>query len=175
VIDGHLFLIGFMGAGKSTVARMIAQKIEYPCIDLDKEIEILAGRPIPVVFAEDGEDAFRELEATALQQLEGRESAVVACGGGVVLRPENRALLKRLGAVVYLVVTAEEALARVGNGSTRPLLAGPGGTLAATALLAARETLYRSIADFAVDTVGRSTEQVALSVLSELHKLGEEV
>lgn len=174
MIDGHLFLVGFMGAGKSTVARMIAEKIERPCIDLDKEIEILSGRSVTSVFAEDGEDAFRELESTALRRLEGREPAVVACGGGVVLKPENRALLKRLGTVVYLVVTAEEALARVGNGSTRPLLAGPGGTLAATALLAARESLYRSVADLAVDTVGRSTEQVALSVMNELSKFGEE-
>jgi len=96
------------------------------------------------------------------------EPCVVACGGGVVLRPENRALLRQLGVVVYLVVSMGEALARIGDASTRPLLAGGGGTLAATALLEARETLYRSVADVTVDTAGRDAANVADAIYEAL-------
>lgn len=162
---GHLFLIGFMGAGKSTVARLVAERLGLVAVDLDEMIEQRAGRSVTEIFDRDGEDAFRDLETEALSALSALPPRVVACGGGVVLRPENRALLKRLGTVVHLTVTADVALARIGDVSTRPLLAGPSGTLAATRLLEARERLYRSVADLEVDTVGRSPDAVADAVV----------
>lgn len=164
-MSGHLFLIGFMGAGKSSVARVVAERLGRPFVDLDAEIERREGTTIPVIFAEQGEDEFRRLETSQLSTLSEREPSVVACGGGIVTRPENRALLSSLGFVVYLKVTVGEALARVGDCATRPLLAGPGGPLAATALLQAREGLYSSAADATVDTVGLAPAEVAEQVL----------
>lgn len=166
--NGHLFLVGFMGAGKSTVARLVAERLGLPAIDLDEAIEERAGRSVTAIFEQDGEEAFRDLETQALSALADLPPHVVACGGGVVLRPENRALLKRMGTVVHLVVTADVALARIGDVSTRPLLAGPSGALAATRLLEARERLYRSVADLEVDTVGKSVEEVAAAVTDAL-------
>jgi len=164
----HIFLVGFMGAGKSTVAELLAHRLGRPCIDLDDEIVRAAGRSVSEIFNEDGEDAFRSMETEALLGLDARPSSVVACGGGIVVRTENRAALRRMGTVVYLQVTAGEALARVGDAGTRPLLAGASGTLAATSLLAARESLYRSVADMTVDTLCCSAQQVAENVLASM-------
>ena len=158
---GHIFLVGFMGAGKSTVAEVLGARLSRPVVDLDHMIEAQAGRSVAEVFTQDGENAFRDLESAALESLGALEPSVVACGGGVVLRPENRVALGRMGHVVYLQVSAGEAIARIGDTSTRPLLAGPSGTLAATALLAAREALYRSVAQLTIDTCEHTPEQVA--------------
>lgn len=167
-MTGHLFLVGFMGAGKSSVARLVAERLDRPFVDLDAEIERDAETTIPVIFAERGEDAFRDMETAHLAALEEAPASVIACGGGIVVRPENRVLLGRLGTVVYLKVNAAEALARIGDAATRPLLAGAGGPLVATALLQAREALYRSVADTSVETVGRTPDEVADAVISAL-------
>lgn len=164
----HLFLVGFMGAGKSTVAHMVSEQVGRPCIDLDQLIEHGAGMPVAQIFAEKGEDDFRRRESEALLSLDAAPPSVVACGGGVVVRPENRSALKSMGTVAYLRVTAGEAVARIGDAQSRPLLSGPSGTLAATSLLTARESLYCSVADVVVDTVGKSPEQVAAEVISFL-------
>jgi len=166
--DGHIFLVGFMGSGKSTVARLVAAALGRPCIDLDDMLEEQDGRAITRIFAEDGEQAFRAMETAALAGLETHVPAVVACGGGVVVDPANRAALKRMGTVVYLRVTPGEALARIGDAGTRPLLAGSGGTLAATSLMQARETLYASVADMTVDTMGHVPAEVAEEIVAML-------
>jgi shikimate kinase len=157
-----------MGAGKSTVSDLVARKLRRARIDLDEVITREAGRPIAEIFEQDGEDAFRDMESDALRRLADEAPSVVACGGGVVVRPENRALLRELGTVVYLEVTAGEAIARVGDAQTRPLLAGSAGTLAATALLQARESLYRSVADVVVSTSGRTPTEVAEQVVEAI-------
>ncbi|MDP2401129.1 MAG: shikimate kinase, partial [Actinomycetota bacterium] len=109
----------------------------------------------------------------ALQALSTEDPSVVACGGGIIVLDENRRALKRLGRVVYLVVDAAEALARIGDTATRPLLSGPSGTMAATSLLGARKSLYAAVADVTVDTVGRTAEEVADLVIAATG--GEEV
>ncbi len=162
----HILLIGFMGAGKSTVGRLVAEQLGVPFVDVDTLIEEHDGRAVSAIFAEDGEAAFREMETAAVASLEDRSPCVVACGGGVVLSDVNRAILKRLGIVVYLRVTAAETLARVSNDTTRPLLSGAGGALAAGKLLEAREALYSAVADAVVDTVDRTPEEVALQVIA---------
>jgi len=165
---GHIFLVGFMGAGKTTVGRLLAALMDLPYLDLDDEIQRVTGAMVSEIFASGGEDAFRIVETEALLGLSSVPKSVVACGGGVVLRPENRAALGEMGTVVYLQVTAAEALARIGDASTRPLLAGPGGALAVTALLGAREALYRTVADIEVDTAGQTPDEVARLIQSAL-------
>jgi shikimate kinase len=170
----HLLLIGFMGAGKSTVGRLVAEQLGVPFTDVDTIVEQRDGRPVSAIFEEDGEQAFRALEACAVQSLADLPSSVVACGGGVVLSDANRAFLKTLGTVVYLRVTAAETLARVGNDRTRPLLSGTGGMLAAGKLLEAREALYSATADAVVDTVDRTAEEVARQVVLVARERGAE-
>jgi shikimate kinase len=164
----HLFLIGFMGAGKSTVARILGEMLARPVIDLDDRIEAAAGQTCREIFESRGEDAFRHLETAQLERLSAEPPSVVACGGGIVVVAENRAILKRLGRVAYLRVSAGETLARLGADETRPLLSGPSGVLAATSLLEARESLYSAIADITVDTVGHSPQEVARSISDAL-------
>lgn len=167
-MTGRIYLIGFMGAGKSTVAHLLASRFAAPAYDLDRLVEEQAGMRVCEVFETLGEQRFREMETEALRATEHIETGVFACGGGVVVRDENRALLSRLGTIVYLTVSAEVALARIGDVASRPLLSGPSGALAATALLAAREGLYRSVADAVVTTEGRDPSEVAEAVVEAL-------
>ena len=163
----HVFLIGFMGAGKSTVAELVARRFGRPYVDLDRLVESTDGRTIAQIFAEEGEPAFRLRESAVLRSLADAPPSVVACGGGVVTRGENRAALKAMGTVVYLSVTAEEMIARVGEDPRRPLAVG-GDVLAARALLDSRESLYSAVADIVVDTVGLSPSAVADEVIEFL-------
>jgi shikimate kinase len=164
----QVFLVGFMGAGKTTVARLVSRQLGRPMVDLDAAIEAVAGRSVREIFEDVGEEAFRELESARLRALSSAEPSVVACGGGIVVRDENRSTLKGMGLVVYLRVSAGETLARVGADGTRPLLAGPGGAIAATRLLEARESLYAAVADVTIDTVGRSVDEVAMDVATAI-------
>lgn len=163
----HLFITGFMGAGKSTVGRLVAERLGRPFADTDAVIEQREGLPVPELFAARGEDGFRLAEHAALEWLVSQPSHVVATGGGVVLRPDNQALLRQSGTVVYLSVTPEEALARLGDAGDRPLLAG-GGLGAARSILEARLSLYRATADHVVETTGRTPSDVADAVLAAL-------
>lgn len=163
----HIFVVGFMGAGKSTVGRLVADRLSRPFVDLDQMVEETEGRTVAQIWSASGEGAFRAAESQALASLASAAPSVVACGGGVVLADGNRALLKAMGWVVYLTVSAEEALARVGGGDTRPLLAG-GGAVVAQRLLDARESLYRVVADAVVPTTGRRPEDVAADVVAEI-------
>lgn len=169
----HVLLIGFMGAGKSTVGRQLAARLELPFVDLDTEIERAAGgATVSEIFATRGESMFRTLESAALRALEGAPRAVVACGGGVVLDDDNRRLLKSLGVVVYLKVDAAEALARIGDTGSRPILERGDTAAMASTLLSARETLYRSTADVVVDTAGLPADRVAAEVFTLLEADG---
>jgi shikimate kinase len=171
----RVFLVGFMGAGKSTVGRLLARRLGTDFIDLDEEIERRAGMSISEVFATRGEQGFRGLEAETLAEVADGPAAIVACGGGCVARDESRALLANAGtAVVYLEVTAEEALARVGDTSDRPLLAVGDAPEAARTLLAARKALYGAVADVVVDTAGLTAEQVADAVVAALGASGDQ-
>lgn len=156
----HLFLTGFMGAGKTTVGRAVAGLLGRPFIDLDEAIEKREGASVTALFERIGEQGFRDAEHAALTALAGEPDAVVATGGGVVLRDDNRIALRAAGTVVYLAVTPAEALARLGGADDRPLLAGRG-IAAATEILAARLALYEATADHVVDTGGRAVAEVA--------------
>lgn len=166
----HLLLVGFMGAGKSSVGLELASRLDRPFVDLDREIEARTGVSVGCYFEEHGEAAFREIEHEVLGDLASAPASVVACGGGVVTRDDNRTLLGRLGHVIYLKVSAGEALARIGDTATRPLLAGSGGALAATRLLDAREALYAAVADVVVETSGAPVDEVVERVLAAVEE-----
>jgi len=156
-----------MGAGKSRVGSALARRLGVGFIDLDVAVERLAGMRVSEIFAHDGEEGFRTLEHTALESLARERDSVVACGGGIVLSDENRSLLSRLGRVVYLAVSAEEALARIGDTTGRPLLAGDAARMAPK-ILDARLGLYRSVAEITVDTSGLSVDEVLAEVVEVL-------
>ena len=167
----HVLLIGFMGSGKSTVGRVLANRLGRPFVDLDDRVCALSGTSVERIFAEYGEARFRSLEADALESLRHEPSSVVACGGGVVVSEASRTLLLQLGTVVYLRVGAAEALDRIGDTSSRPLLAGPEAESAAKALLAERESVYASVAQVSVDTRGCSVEQVTGKIITALEEV----
>jgi shikimate kinase len=156
-----LFLIGFMGAGKTTVGRLVAIKLGRAFCDLDREIESAESRSVEELFELRGEEGFRAVERDTLKRVAGHDEAVIACGGGVVTDEGCRAVLGGDSDVVYLAVSPEEAMARIGgDSSVRPLLR-DAHLDAAAALMSSRERLYEEAADFTVLTVGRTPEEVA--------------
>ncbi|MBN2848052.1 MAG: 3-dehydroquinate synthase [Coriobacteriia bacterium] len=161
----HIVITGFMGAGKTTVGRLVAARLGREFIDLDAEIERREGLSVTALFRECGEAGFRDAEHAALALLAGAEPAVIATGGGAVLREDNQRLLREIGTVVYLAVTPEEAMGRLGGAGDRPLLAG-GGLAAARSILDARLSLYAATADRVVDTVGLTADEVADAVVA---------
>ncbi|MCI5851357.1 MAG: shikimate kinase, partial [Sutterellaceae bacterium] len=117
-----VYLIGMMGAGKSTVGKMLSQRLGWDFIDMDREIERREGRTIPEIFASDGEAGFRQLESGLLEELSRRLGLVVATGGGAVLAPRAQGLMSGSGLVVYLRVDAETSYARTKSDRSRPNL-----------------------------------------------------
>lgn len=164
--EGHLVLVGMMGAGKSTVGRIVAERLGRRLVDSDEVIEARTGRTVRDIFATDGEDAFRSFETEALLgALADPEPAVIAAAGGVVLREENRrALVESEARVVWLLADPDLLLDRVRSGMHRPLLDDdPERTL--RRMWAEREPLYREVADAIVSVDGRSANEVAEAVL----------
>lgn len=163
-----LILTGFMGSGKSSVGNIVAKRLGYRFIDLDAEIVAAAGCSINDIFARDGEDAFRMLESSQLEQvLSAGEGSVVATGGGAVISPLNRTLMRDRGVIINLKVTLEEVLARLKGCSDRPLLAGEDAAKRAKSLMNEREQFYAD-ADIRIDTGGKSVEDVAIEILCRL-------
>ena len=160
----HVFIVGFMGAGKSTVGPLVAEGLSLPFVDLDRRIAEAFGKPVAGVFEDDGEESFRRAEAAELAGVVAGPASVVACGGGVVLDPSNRDVMARTGVVVYLAVSEEAALERVGSGSGRPLL-GDDPERAVGELMGMRRALYEAAADVVVDTTDTAPAEVADSVL----------
>jgi shikimate kinase len=166
--DGAIILIGFMGAGKSSVGRTLARITGRPRFDTD---EIVAGRfalNVAEIFEKHGEESFREGETEALRDLSGRKSAIIVTGGGIVLRPENVALLKTLGTIVYLSADEETLFHRISRRATRPLLKTPNPRRTLTELLLARLPLYRNCADVEVDTSKLNHDEVARRILESV-------
>lgn len=169
-MGSHLILIGYRGTGKTTVGRVLATKLERAFFDADELVESVAGCSIADIFARGGEPDFRDREAAALAQLCARPPAVLATGGGAILRESNRALLKASGFVVWLTAPPEVLWARICadtvTAARRPALTSKCGEEEVRALLAAREPLYRETADFVVDCSAASPETVAATILS---------
>jgi shikimate dehydrogenase len=164
-------LIGFMGAGKSSVGRALAKKMGKVFVDVDRLIEKKAGKSINRIFAEDGEPAFRELEKSATFEVSSKGGQVIACGGGVVLNMKNTEVLKKTSVVIYLKASEEAIHKRISSGrNKRPLLAGKNGPGAIEVLMANRHPLYEQAADFTLET---SKLGIDAAVCKIIEKLGD--
>jgi shikimate kinase len=166
-----LILTGFMGSGKSTVGKILAERLGCRFVDLDAEIVIAAGCSINDLFARDGEDGFRKLESFQLEQVLAEEGGrVVATGGGAVISAQNRTLMRNRGVIINLKVTLEQLLTRLNGCSDRPLLAGGDAAKRAAMLMDEREQYYAD-SDIRIDTDGKSVEDVAAEILCSLKGL----
>ena len=167
----NLVLIGYRGTGKSTVARHLAHELAWDWVDCDVEVELRAGRSIAAIFADGGEAAFRDLEAAVLAELLARPKVVIAAGGGVVVRPENRRLLCSATHVVWLTARVNTIAKRMASDATtaarRPNLVG-GGEAEIRRLLAVREPLYRQCATLEIATDERSPAEMSAEIRARL-------
>jgi shikimate kinase len=141
--DVNLYLVGFMGTGKTTVGRAVGQKLGFHVLDSDHEIERLHGKSIPDIFAQDGEAAFRAMERDFVERGHPAERTIVACGGGLVVQPNMLALLKSKGVVVCLHASLDTILARTARHRNRPLLAVENPEERIRTLYAVREPIYK--------------------------------
>ena len=160
-------LVGFMGAGKTTVGRILAERLGLPFVDSDVLIEERQGRPIKDIFETEGEEFFRELEHRTVADLLHGQDAVVALGGGAVRDARTQAVLRE-ARVVYLRVSYDEALERVQDDAFRPMLRRPD----LAAVYEARTSVYEDASAVTVDTDGRHPDEVARTVLERLATLG---
>lgn len=167
----RVFLVGPMGAGKTTVGRALAHQLKLAFVDSDAEIEERTGADIPWIFDVEGEEGFRQRECQIIDELTQRNGIVLATGGGVILRKENRQVLAARGFVVYLRTSIEQQVAHTSNDRRRPLLqeGDPEETL--RALMIVRDPLYRDIADFIAETDGTGARSLAERIASEITEL----
>lgn len=150
-----------MGAGKSTIGRLLATELGLEFKDTDKEIEDRSGVDIPWIFDKEGESGFRARESAVLADLSQLDGVLLATGGGIVLAPENRRNLVSSGTVVYLMTTVDEQVRRTARDRKRPLLQTDNPRAVLENLMAERHPLYEEIADYSIDTDGRSPKTVA--------------
>lgn len=165
-------LIGYRGAGKSVVGRRLAEKLGLAFYDTDELVENRSGQTIQEMVAAKGWDFFRECEKAVIRELSGVDAAVIATGGGAVLDPENRTLLKRNGRVIWLIADAQTVMARIradqGSGMRRPSLTGGDHADETGVLLAARAPFYRAAADWSVQTSGKTVGRIVDELCSGL-------
>jgi shikimate kinase len=167
--DVNLYLVGFMGTGKSTIGRLVAQRIGFEFCDTDQEIERQQGREITEIFARDGEPAFRALERQFIETGHPRTRAVVACGGGLVVQPGMLELLRATGVVICLHASIETILERTARHRHRPLLNVADPDAQVRALFAAREPVYR-LAGTVILTDCRSLPEIVGHVVRAWHR-----
>lgn len=164
----NIVLVGFMGTGKTTVGRLLAEQTGMPLIDMDTLIEERAGKTISDIFAEEGESHFRTLERELVQELATRERQVISTGGGIILNPDNIADFEKTGLVVCLLASAETILERLRHDTSRPLLAGDKASKIIQ-LLETRKPLYEAI-EHMIDTTGRPSPQPTATEIIKLYE-----
>ncbi len=165
---GNIFLVGMMGAGKTTVGKALARRLDREFVDTDRVLVERTGVPVATIFEIEGEEGFRRRETTLLEELAARRDCVIATGGGAVLSEHNRRLMRQAGTVVYLRARVESLWERTRHDTTRPLLAtaDPRATLAS--ILEKRDPLYREAAHVMVDTGSQSAAALVNRVLAAL-------
>lgn len=157
---GNIFFIGLMGAGKTTIGRLLAKQMGKVFYDSDHEIERKTGVKIPLIFELEGEAGFRKREAAVIEELSQLDNIVMATGGGAVLAPENREFLKSNGQVIYLRANVHDLWQRTRNDKTRPLLQGGDIRQKLEQLYIERDPIYTSIANCIVDTGAQSAHDI---------------
>lgn len=170
-MTGNIFLVGLMGAGKTTVGRLLAKHLDKTFLDSDHELEARTGVTIPVIFELEGEDGFRVREANLIRELAQRQDIVLATGGGAVLRPETRATLSERGIVIYLNASVEDLWVRTRHDRNRPLLQTADPKAKLRELLEQRDPLYREVADIVVTSGHHSVNHVVREVEQKIAAL----
>lgn len=166
--SGNLFLVGLMGAGKTTVGRQLARLTGKTFYDSDHEIEARTGVRIPVIFEIEGEAGFRVRESEMIAELAALPDIVLATGGGAVLDPHNRQILANYGTVIYLRASIDDLLARTQHDKNRPLLQTANPRAKLEALFAQRDPLYREVADIVVDTSRQNINTLVHRLLRQI-------
>ena len=168
---GNLFLVGLMGAGKSTLGRQIARRLSRPFLDADIELERRLGVTIATIFEIEGEQAFRDREEALIDELTARSNIVLATGGGAITREGSRRFLHDRGTVVYLHATADTLFARIRNARNRPMLKVEDPRERLAVLYRERDPLYREVADHIIesdrDTVMRFARSLAAGLAAQ--------
>jgi shikimate kinase len=166
--DLPLFLVGMMGAGKTTVGRRLARRLGWPFLDADRELEARLGVPVATIFELEGEAGFRVREAALIDELSQRSRVVLATGGGAVLNPVSRQLLHERGRVIYLRASAADLWQRLRRDRTRPLLRAPDPRARLVDLLTQREPLYAAVAHVVLDTGRQPVDRLVQSIVTHL-------
>lgn len=164
----NLFLIGFMGAGKSTAAARLRDLFGIEAVEMDELIEEREGMSIPAIFERRGEKYFRDAETALLIELQGRVNTVIACGGGTPMREENVAAMRKSGTVVLLTATPETILERLKDDHSRPLLEGRKTIEFVSGLMESRREKYAAAADLTVRTDGRDVLDICMEIAERL-------
>ncbi|TFW29848.1 bifunctional shikimate kinase/3-dehydroquinate synthase AroKB [Duganella callida] len=167
----NVFLVGLMGAGKTTIGRLLARKLGLRFVDSDHEIEARTGASIPWIFEIEGEASFRRREADMIRELTAQPDIVLATGGGAILNPDNRAFLKERGTVVYLRATVNSILQRTAHDKNRPLLQTADPRKKLEELMAVRDPLYTEIADLVIDTGRPNVQSMVQTIMNQLETM----
>ena len=171
IIASNVFLVGPMGAGKSTIGRQLAALLKKDFLDVDHEIERRTGAAIPLIFEIEGESGFRRREALAVDELTRKTNVVLATGGGAVLDADNRKALRERGSVVYLRAEIDILVERTRRDRNRPLLQTPDPRAKLEEIMRVREPLYRATAHVIIETDRRNPQMVARDVADNLKSL----
>ena len=156
----NIFLIGFMGVGKSTIAKILAKELQMELVEMDETIEAESGMSINAIFEQYGEQHFRNLESALVERIAQKGGAVVSCGGGAVLREQNVQRMKESGELIFLSATPETIYERVKHSTKRPLLNGNMNVEYIASLMERRREVYEGAADTVISTDGKYKSQI---------------
>ena len=166
-MNRNIYLIGFMGVGKSTIGRLLSKEMKGQLIEMDETIEKEQGMTINEIFARYGETHFRDLECKLVERIAGEEGKIVSCGGGAVLRPLNVENMKKSGIIVFLSATPEKIYKRVRHATNRPLLNGNMNVEYIAGMMEKRRSLYESAADVTISTDKKTTVEIVKEILQK--------
>lgn len=170
----NVILIGFMGSGKTTIAKYLSEVHGLELVEMDVQISEREGRSIPEIFAQFGEKYFRNLETGLLKELQSGKNMVVSCGGGAPLRIENVSEMKKIGRIVLLEVSPQTVFERVRDDTERPLLSGRNHLEGIEALMQERKSKYEAAADFTVIADNRTIEDIGEEIVRKLKEMEEQ-